>query len=95
MTRRRRYRINISLDEETYNWVRRITEAQGEDSTPSGTVGGMVRLLRNMQRECVLATPDQPSSYGEIGDIFASYAYVEAEPGSRGVQSMIPKNPKR
>lgn len=76
---RRRYRINISLDEDTYNWVRQITEATGESSTPSGTVAGMVHLIRNIQRESERATPEQPNPYEDIGEMFARYTYAQVE----------------
>ena len=76
---RRRYRVNISLDEDTYNWVCRMSENVGESSTPAGTVAGMVHLIRKVQEGYERGTPMQPNPYGEIGEMFAQYAYAEAE----------------
>ncbi len=71
---RGRFRINISLDKETYEWVCLIAAKAGVDHTPSGTVAGMVRLVRDIQRAQDMATTDQPSPYGELGDKYASYS---------------------
>lgn len=76
--RRKRFRVNISIDEETYKWLKTIT-ADIQARSISGSAAAMVRLMRDMQVSRQEATESQPDPYEDINDMFYNYEATEAK----------------